>query len=339
MTSFQISQRRLTTQLHFHSAIVFLNDVSCAGDVLDLTAANFDATIKGKATLIKFYAPWCGHCKNLAPTWDKLATALKGKAQIAKVDCTVHAEVCSQFDVQGYPTLIFQDADGKFIEYEGGRAQADLEKFIGAPSGKAVTRAAASAPPAQEDAVAAGPTNVIELTGENFEKTVKGKQVFVKFYAPWCGFCKAIAADWDKLSVELEAEKSATRVGKIDCTVAENKKVCASFGVGGYPTLILVRADGSAFSFEGGDRTIEKFKAFIADPTSGVAIARPFVLNTGIPFLDDNFPMLRDDVIVLYKFKKLALGVTFGVGVLVGLILSTILCGGRGGSGGKKKTE
>ena len=43
--------------------------------------------------------------------------------------------------------------------------------------------------------------------------------------------------------------------------------------------------------------------------------------------------------VCLYKFKKLALGVVFGVGVLVGLILATLLCGGSKSNGNKKKTE
>lgn len=322
--------------------MLLVHESQCAGDVIELTGSNFDATVKGKATFIKFYAPWCGHCKHLAPTWDKLATALKGTAQIAKVDCTQHAALCSEFNIEGYPTLIFQTAAGAFSEYEGGRDQAAFEKFVAAPSGKSITRAPAAAAAAAQDeeadAAPAGPTKVIELNAANFAASTVGKNVFIKFYAPWCGFCKAIAADWDKLSVELDAANANTKIAKIDCTVADNKKICSSFGVTGYPTLVAVRADGSAFSFEGGDRTLDKLKAFAADPTAGIVVERPFQLNTGIPLLDNNYPMLRDDIITLYKFKKLALGVTLGVGVLLGLVLSTVLCGGRR-SGGKKKTE
>jgi len=104
---------------------------AAAGEVAVLGDSNFDATIKEGRWLIKFYAPWCGHCKRLAPTWDELAKSASGFG-VAKVDCTEHRDLCSKFEVRGYPTIkLF--VDGKHSEdYRGARDEASLAKFASA---------------------------------------------------------------------------------------------------------------------------------------------------------------------------------------------------------------
>jgi len=59
------------------------------GPVVELTAANFKKEVtddKDTMWLVEFYAPWCGHCKSLAPSWELVAKQLKGVVKIGAVD-------------------------------------------------------------------------------------------------------------------------------------------------------------------------------------------------------------------------------------------------------------
>lgn len=101
-------------------------------DVVVLDSNNFDSEIKDSSiTLVEFFAPWCGHCKSLAPNYAKAATELKGTAKLASVDCTVEKDLCSRFGVQGFPTLkIFRPDQDKPTEYQGGRSTDAIVKYM-----------------------------------------------------------------------------------------------------------------------------------------------------------------------------------------------------------------
>ncbi|KAF9382801.1 hypothetical protein CPB97_006932 [Podila verticillata] len=102
-----------------------------------------DATFESKVTnsnknvLVEFYTPWCGHCKDLAPTYEKVGYdfAKEKDVIIAKVDATVETATVSKYDVSGCPTIKYFAADGTVIEYEGGRDEQDFIDFINEHAG------------------------------------------------------------------------------------------------------------------------------------------------------------------------------------------------------------
>ncbi|KAJ3608561.1 hypothetical protein NHX12_023092 [Muraenolepis orangiensis] len=75
-------------------------------DVLELRDEDFNyLTTEHETMLVMFYAPWCGHCKKLAPDFSKAASGLKGSVQLAKVDCTANPDTCKGFGASAYPLL------------------------------------------------------------------------------------------------------------------------------------------------------------------------------------------------------------------------------------------
>jgi protein disulfide-isomerase A1 len=103
--------------------LLTLASLASASDVHDLKTDTFkDFISEHDLVLAEFFAPWCGHCKNLAPEYEEAATALKEKnIPLAKVDCTAEADLCKEYGVDGYPTLkVFRGLDN-IKPYPGAR--------------------------------------------------------------------------------------------------------------------------------------------------------------------------------------------------------------------------
>jgi protein disulfide-isomerase-like protein len=112
--------------------LVALVLVHASPTVLDLTAtADFEQAMSNTTMpiLIKFYAPWCGHCKVLAPVFEELAPKVDGVATVAKVNCDVARSLGQRFSIRGYPTVkMFHD--NKMWEYRGPRTVAALDEYV-----------------------------------------------------------------------------------------------------------------------------------------------------------------------------------------------------------------
>lgn len=103
--------------------------VNPAGEVLALDRDILSTTLSKGPAFVKFFAPWCGHCKKLAPVWRQLARHMQNKLTIAEVNCDDNSSVCKSYRIDGYPTLIYFDSNGVKSEYNGGRKIDQLKAF------------------------------------------------------------------------------------------------------------------------------------------------------------------------------------------------------------------
>ncbi|GFO31601.1 protein disulfide-isomerase [Plakobranchus ocellatus] len=205
--------------------------------VLVLTENNFDDQVKKHSVLlVEFYAPWCGHCKNLAPEYAAAAEELAKNdppVVLGKVDATVHAELAQRFEVSGYPTLRFF-RDGKDFEYDGPRNKDGIIQYM-------KERAAPDWEPE--------PDAVITLTKDDFDEVVENeKLMLVEFYAPWCGHCKRLAPLYEKAAKQLKKEDPPILLAKVDAT--QESELATKYQITGYPTLKVFR-DGRASDYKG----------------------------------------------------------------------------------------
>ncbi|XP_015420428.1 PREDICTED: protein disulfide-isomerase A6 [Myotis davidii] len=108
------------------------SESSSKKDVIELTDDNFDKNVLDSEDvwMVEFYAPWCGHCKNLEPEWAAAATEVKeqtkGKVKLAAVDATANQMLTGRYGIRGFPTIkIFQKGESP-VDYDGGRTRSDI---------------------------------------------------------------------------------------------------------------------------------------------------------------------------------------------------------------------
>lgn len=117
-------------------AAVISASITLDEGVLVLDESNFEDAVKeNNQMLVEFYAPWCGHCKTLAPEWVKAAKALEDSpVKLAKVDATENEKLAKQFEIRGFPTIKYLK-NGKPSDYNGGRTSNEIVNWVNKKSG------------------------------------------------------------------------------------------------------------------------------------------------------------------------------------------------------------
>jgi protein disulfide-isomerase A6 len=200
---------------------------SALASVVHLTGENFEQVVnQDKNVLVEFYAPWCGHCKNLEPEW-KIAgeTFTEGDdIVIAAFDATTDQDLSGKYEIKGFPTIKYFPKGKKDApeDYDGGRSADTIVKWVNDKIGTSRK-------------VKKAPTAAKALDVDTFDKEVLGeKGALVEFFAPWCGHCKKLAPEYEEAAKAFAGE-SGVGIYTVDAT--ENGDLATKYDVSGYPTL------------------------------------------------------------------------------------------------------
>mmetsp|Transcript_23435 Transcript_23435/g.32746 ORF Transcript_23435/g.32746 Transcript_23435/m.32746 type:complete len:412 (+) Transcript_23435:178-1413(+) len=222
--------------------------------VINLTKDNFvnEVFSSPHVWIVEFYAPWCGHCKNLAPEWEKLAKSMQGIVKVAAVNCDEHKELAGAFGVQGFPTIKLFPSEltpvpnGKGyhkqpIDYNGPRTAAAIANF----------------------AVSHLPNFVKKVEEKNYEEFMSGdsnpKALLLSEKTETTNLFKSLAIDF-KDQITFGQAKSSY------------KELVDTFGVKKFPTLLVIKEDGSHVTYEGQlnhDALFAFLKPFAKAPAGG----------------------------------------------------------------------
>ncbi|MFS8035853.1 thioredoxin [Xanthobacter sp. AM11] len=110
-----------------------------AADIIDTTTQTFLADVmeesKRRPVLVDFWAPWCGPCKTLGPTLEKVVKAAKGKVRLAKLNIDDHPVIPGKLGIQSVPTVYAfvngQPVDGFMGALPEGQVKAFIDRLTG----------------------------------------------------------------------------------------------------------------------------------------------------------------------------------------------------------------
>ncbi|KAL5205842.1 hypothetical protein ABZP36_034051 [Zizania latifolia] len=226
--------------------------------VLQLNPDNFKSKVLNSngVVLVEFFAPWCGHCQQLTPTWEKAAGVLKGVATVAALDADAHKELAQEYGIRGFPTIKVFVPGKAPVDYQGARDVKPIVEFAlqqvkallrdrlnGKTSGGSSGKKSGGSSEKTEASAS------IELNSQNFDELVIKSNVLwiVEFFAPWCGHCKKLAPEWKRAAKNL---KGQVKLGHVDCDA--EKSLMSKYKVEGFPTILVFGADKeSPFPYQG----------------------------------------------------------------------------------------
>ncbi|KAG7466021.1 hypothetical protein MATL_G00160460 [Megalops atlanticus] len=231
-------------------------------DVVELTDDNFDQMVLNSEDvwMVEFFAPWCGHCKNLEPEWAAAATEVKeqtkGKVRLGAVDATVHQGLASRYGIRGFPTIkIFQKGEEP-EDYDGGRTRSDIVA-------RALDLFSANAPPPE----------LLEILNEDILKKIcEDYQLCVISVLPHILDTGAAGRNAYLEVVMKMAEKYKKKMwGWLWTEAGAQMELESSLGIGGfgYPAMAAINARKMKFALLKGSFSETGIHEFLRDLSMG----------------------------------------------------------------------
>jgi len=208
--------------------------------------------------LVEFYAPWCGHCKNLAPHWADAATQLKGKVKLGALDATVNTGKANEYGVKGYPSIKYfgPGAKSDAEEYDGGRTADDIVQW-------AMNKVTENIPAPE----------VKEIINEKILKSVcSDHPLCVVAVLPHILDCQSVCRkDYIKMLQDLGEKYKKKMWGWGWSEAVSQPEMEESLGIGGfgYPALAIVNSKKNVYSILRGSFSKEGIDEFLKEVSYG----------------------------------------------------------------------
>ncbi|KAK3885496.1 hypothetical protein Pcinc_010237 [Petrolisthes cinctipes] len=234
-------------RLQAQDIAVFAREATSAPHFRILTPQEFPRVLaessgQGSTWFVDFYAPWCPPCIKLLPEFRKASRLVDPPVNFGSIDCTLHQDLCSRFNIRQYPTTVLYNQSVPH-EYMGFHTATEIVDFV-------------------KDTL--NPI-VVTLDPASFHQIVAkkpyGETLVVDYFANWCGPCREMAPEYRRFARTMTSVKGV-KVASLDCAV--HSEVCRQQGINSYPSVMLYPAGGHGtekkIKFNGWSRDAASFR-------------------------------------------------------------------------------